>query len=187
MMSAHTHSIPADGATQVDWVSKHEDLIAEILQRYPVPRSAIMPLLHLAQEERGYHTAEDYAQIGDLVGETQAYVESVASFYALYRKHPHGKYTLTVCHNLSCCLGGADRLVEHLTKQLGVESGETTPDGLFTLEVTGECLAACDSAPVVQVNLDYHLGVTPEKADELLEALRKEAKPLDAKAQEKAS
>jgi NADH-quinone oxidoreductase subunit E len=91
----------------------------------------------------------------------------------MYHKHPVGKFVVTVCNNLSCALGGATRLIQHLENELKVRSGQTTSDGLITLEVTSECLAACDNAPCMQVNLQHYHRVTPEKAQELLAALRK--------------
>lgn len=156
----------------MEWI-KDKAEIEQIIGQYPVKRSAILPLLHKAQAERGYLTTEDYAAVAELVDETPAYVESVASFYAMYHKRPVGKYVITVCNNLSCALGGASRLIQHLEQQLGVRHGQTTPDGLITLEVTSECLAACNNAPCMQVNLQHYHRVTPAKAEELLASLRK--------------
>ncbi|HEY8486794.1 MAG TPA: NAD(P)H-dependent oxidoreductase subunit E [Limnochordales bacterium] len=159
---------------------KEEPEVQEILQRYPQRRSAIMPLLHLAQERRGgYLAPEDLEAVGEVLGLTVAEVESVASFYALYHRKPVGRYVLTVCANLSCHLSGARELVRHLQQRLGVEPGQTTRDGLFTLEVTPECLAACDQAPAVQVNGYYLHRVTPRRADELVEALRQGRSPQE--------
>lgn len=146
-----------------------------ILRLYPERRSAIMPLLHACQDRRGYLVAEDIERVAQWIGETPAYVESVASFYVLYRRKPHGKVCLTVCTNLSCHVNGADELLAGLSDKLGIAPGETTPDGVFYLEETSECLAACDGAPMLQANLEYHLRVTPEKLDELLAKLRQQA------------
>ena len=154
-----------------EWARRREQ-VAEILGRYPEKRSAIMPLLHLAQEERGYIAREDIEAIADILEMTPAQVESVASFYALYLRRPAGRFTLTVCSNLSCVLGGARQLVQHLQERLGVGPGETTEDGMFTLQVTGECLAACDQAPVLQVNGYYIHRALPERVDRVLEALK---------------
>ncbi|WP_324667856.1 NADH-quinone oxidoreductase subunit NuoE family protein [Geochorda subterranea] len=155
-----------------EWAQRRA-VVDEILQRYPERRSAIMPLLHLAQESRGYVAREDIEAIAEILAMTPAQVESVASFYALYVRRPRGRHTLTVCSNLACVLGGARSLVEHLRQRLGVEPGETTDDGLFTLQVTGECLAACDQAPVLQVDGYYVHRASPDKVDRLLEALRR--------------
>lgn len=153
------------------WAERQEQ-VAKILERYPEKRSAIMPLLHLAQEERGYIAREDIESVAEILEMTPAQVESVASFYALYLRRPAGRYILTVCSNLSCVLGGARGLVQHLQERLGVRPGETTEDGLFTLNVTGECLAACDQAPVLQVNGYYVHRALPERVDRVIEALR---------------
>lgn len=153
------------------WLARREAVEA-ILSQYPHKRSAVMPLLRLAQESRGYLETEDLQAVGELVGLTVAEVESVASFYSLFYRQPVGRYVLTVCGNLSCALAGARRLADHLCRRLGVRSGQTTADGLFTLQVTPECLAGCDQAPVVQVNGYYLHRVTPQRADRVLEALR---------------
>lgn len=153
------------------WAERRETVEA-ILSRYPHKRSAVMPLLRLAQESRGYLEAEDLRAVGELVGLTLAEVESVASFYALFYRKPVGRFVLTVCGNLSCALAGARRLADHLSQRLGVRPGQTTADGLFTLQLTPECLAACDQAPVLQVNGYYLHRVSPERADRVLKALR---------------
>lgn len=146
--------------------------IARIVAQYPEKRSAVMPLLHLAQAERGYITAEDCAAVAAAVDETPAFVESVASFYAMYHRQPLGRFLVTVCRNLPCALGGADRLVADLEAQLGVKAGETSADGLITLEVTSECLGACDGAPCLQVNHQHFHRMTPARVEELLASLR---------------
>ncbi|MBE3598282.1 MAG: NAD(P)H-dependent oxidoreductase subunit E [Limnochordaceae bacterium] len=152
--------------------ARDESAVREILSRYPDKRSAIMPLLHLAQEQRGYLDREDIDAVGEILDLTPAQVESVASFYSLFLRRPEGRYTLTVCGNLACALGGARELVGYLERRLGVVAGETTGDGMFTLKVTGECLAACDQAPVLQVNGYYVHRATPERVDALIESLK---------------
>lgn len=129
------------------WVEKHKEKIEEIIARYPKKRSALMPLLHLAQEERGWIADEDIEAVAAILGETKSVVESVCSFYSLFYRRPMGKYVITVCGNITCGLSGAQELVDHLERRLGIKVGETTPDGLITLLVTGECIAACDGAP----------------------------------------
>lgn len=159
------------------WVAEHAADIAEILSLYPNKRSALMPLAHLAQEWRGYLTAEDYAAIGEIIGESAGYVESSCTFYTLFRQHPHGKYTFVLCTNLACAMENGFELASYLESKLGIKAGETTPDGLFTLEVTHECLAACDGAPCGQMNLMYFLKLTPEKIDEIIEMARNDQLP----------
>ncbi len=159
------------------WPERCKEEVEEIIRRYPEgqERSAILPLLHLAMREReGHYVAlSDMQAIAEIVGVSPAYVDSVCSFYAMFHRHPIGKYHITVCGSMGChLLGGGKQLVEHMEKTLGIKSGETTPDGLISLEVTPECLAACDLAPVIQVNTEYVVNLTAEKFDRLVEALR---------------
>lgn len=147
----------------------------EILARYPAGRgrSAIMPLLRLAQERDGYVTSEAIAEVGEILGLSSAEVLAVASFYSMFHLKPKGRHVISVCHNLACNLMGAEGIIEHLEEVLGVGSeGGTTADGAFTVE-RAECLAACDAAPCLQVDYDaMHAKVTPEGAEALVEELR---------------
>lgn len=154
------------------WVTARADEIKAVMASYPESKSAIMPLLHMAQEERGWVADEDLEAIATIMGTTRSYVESVCSFYSLFYRTPKGKYVITVCANIQCGLSGADALVDHLEQRLGIKVGETTPDGLISLLVTGECVAACDGAPALQVNLEYCGNVTAERADEIIAAIR---------------
>lgn len=160
--------------TQPDWVERRKADVAAIIARYPRSRSAIMPLLHLAQDERGYVAPADIEAVAALLELPAPYVESTCSFYAMYHRHKVGRYVLLLCGNLSCTLSGASATLARLEAALGVRAGETTPDGLFTLEATTECLAACDGGPVMQVNVEYVLRVTPDKAEALVKALREQ-------------
>lgn len=156
----------------VEWVTKRADEIETILSRYPQKKSAIMPLFYLAQDDHGYVSDEDLEAIGEILGVTKAYAESVVSFYSLYHRKPVGKYVITVCSNITCGLSGAADLVKHLEERLGIKTGETTEDGLITLLTTGECIAACDAAPAIQVNLEYCNTVTPDRADGIIAEIR---------------
>ncbi len=142
-----------------------------IISRYPKPRSALVPLCHLAQEQDGYLSQDAMAHIAELIGCTSAEVYGTASFYEMFKLHPTGKYLVGVCTNISCMLQGAYELLEHCEKSLGVSVGGTTADGLFTLEEV-ECSAACTVAPAVQVNYRYQDNVTPNSFDELVGQLR---------------
>lgn len=159
------------------WLTSHAEKVQQILGQYPEKRSALMPLFHLAQEVRGYVADEDLEAIAELTGVTKAYAESVISFYSLYERKPVGKYVIHVCNNIACGLEGSADLIRHLEKRLGIKAGETTEDGLITLHVTGECIAACDAAPAIQVNLEYCNKVDPERADEIIEAIRRGDSP----------
>lgn len=159
------------------WPETCKAEVEAILAKYPEgqERSAILPLLHLSMREReGHYVAvSDMQAIAEICGVSTAYVDSVCSFYAMYHRHPIGKYLITVCGSMCChLLGGGKQLVEHIEQTLGIKNKETTADGLITLEVTPECLAACDLAPVIHVNVEYAVKMTPSKFDALVEALR---------------
>jgi NADH-quinone oxidoreductase subunit E len=150
---------------------KHVQLAREIIGRYPRTRSALIPLLHVAQEQDGYVTEEAMGHIAELLGITSAEVYGTCSFYEMFKLEPVGRYVLNVCTNLSCMLGGADELLEHLEERLGVKTGATTDDGIVTLE-EAECLAACTEAPCVQANYRYFFRVSHDDADQLVDDLR---------------
>jgi NADH-quinone oxidoreductase E subunit len=141
-----------------------------VLARYPDKEAAILPALHLAQREFGYVSDEAIVYVATLLGFTPARIEGVATFYTMYNRKPVGKYHLQICRNLSCSLLGAEHLIEHVSKKLGIQPGETTPDGKFTLSKV-ECLGSCGTAPVLQLNNDYHEDLTEEKIDALLAGL----------------
>ncbi len=146
-------------------------LAREIIARYPKPRSATIPLLHLAQEQDGYVTNEAMAHIGELVGATSAEVYGTASFYEMFKFEPVGKYLINICGTMSCALMGAEELMHHAEETLGVHMGGTTADGMFTLE-RAECQAACTEAPCLQVNYRYRFRVTPQNFDDLVQQLK---------------
>ncbi|MGE3621504.1 MAG: NADH-quinone oxidoreductase subunit NuoE [Acidimicrobiia bacterium] len=146
-------------------------LAEEIISRYPRPKSALIPLLHLAQEQDGYVATDAMEHIAELVGVTPAEVLGTCSFYEMFKREPVGEYLVNVCTNISCMLLGGEELLEHLESTLGVKAGSTTPDGKFTLEDV-ECQAACTEAPCLQVNYRYFYKVTPAGADALLDDLR---------------
>lgn len=143
-----------------------------LLRHYPDRKSAMLPALWIAQREYGgYLPPEAIAEVAYRLGRSYAEVEGVATFYTMYNKLPVGKYMLEVCTNLSCMLCGGYRILEYLQQKLGIQLGETTPDGLFTLTEV-ECLNNCGDAPVMQVGDIYYRQLTPEKIDQILEQLR---------------
>ena len=146
-------------------------LAQEIIGRYPRPRSALIPLLHLAQEQHGYVTNEAMEHIAELLELAPAEVLSTCSFYEMFKREPVGEYLVNVCTNISCLLNGGTELLEHLEDRLGVKAGATTADGKFTLEDV-ECIAACTEAPCLQVNYRYFGPITHAEVDTLLEDLR---------------
>jgi NADH-quinone oxidoreductase E subunit len=141
--------------------------------RYPTKRAAIMPTLWLAQREFGWLSDEVLEYVAGLLGESPAFVASVASFYTMYYMRPMGKYHLQVCTNLSCSLRGAERILETCERRLGIRPGQTTADQKFSLSEV-ECLASCGTAPMLQLNDDYWENLTPEATLELIERLARE-------------
>ena len=151
-----------------------------IIRQYPERKAALLPLLWLVQEQVGYIPPEAIAEVAELTGTTPIHVEAVVKFYEMFHTHPVGKCQLMMCTNVSCLLHGADKTLQRLKEVLGVEVGETTPDGLFTLE-EAECLAACDKAPVLLVNaMDLYERVTPEKVEQVIAELRRRFSGTDS-------
>ena len=142
-----------------------------IIARYPHPRSALLPLLHLVQSEDGYLTKAGITFCAKLLDLTDAEVAAVATFYSMYRRTETGQYLVGVCTNTLCAIMGGDAILEALENELGVHAGQTTGDGLITLEHI-ECNAACDYAPVVMVNWEFFDNQTPSSARELVESIR---------------
>ena len=163
-----------------DLMQRYPDEIARILAKYPADqkRSAVMPLLYLAQNEPGYLTRQSIQDVAEIVDITTTEVSSVVGFYTLFHDQPGGRYRLQVCTDLSCALRGADRFVEQLCQNLAIKVGETTPDGLIMVEEV-TCLAGCDKSPMFQVQGDgeitYHENQTVDQAMKLVEELRRHA------------
>jgi NADH-quinone oxidoreductase subunit E len=157
---------------------KYPDEIRTILEKYPPDqkRSAVMPLLYLAQRESGYVNRQAMQEIAEILDISATDVGSIIGFYTLYYDQAEGKYRIQVCTDLPCALRGADEFLEKLCENLGIRVGETTPDGVVTVEKV-MCLAACDHAPVFQVQtgdgLAYHESQTLESALRYIESLRK--------------
>ena len=146
-------------------------LAKEIIGRYPRPKSALIPLLHLAQEQDGHVTNDAMAHIAELIGHTPAEVLGTATFYEMFKFEPVGKYLVNICGTMSCLLLGADELMHHAEERLGIRAGGTTADGLITLE-HAECQAACTEAPCLQVNYRHRYRVTTADLDALLDDLQ---------------
>lgn len=151
--------------------AESRERIDRIVARYPRPLAAMLPVLWVVQEERGWIPPEAMEWVADRLGCSPAKVQAVVTFYTMFDDRPVGKYKLQVCRTLSCELMGARRIVDHLRERLGIEPGQTTEDGLFTLQEV-ECLASCGTAPMLQCNLKYHEHLTPERIDALLDELR---------------
>ncbi len=154
--------------------------VQRILERYPAERkkAAVMPLLYLAQRKRNYLTRKDLEDVSDLSGLSLTDVDSVVGFYTLFHEDPGGRYRLQVCNDLPCAMRGADEFLKTLCQNVGVRVGETTPDGLITIEAV-TCLAGCNRAPMLQLQGDgeitYHENLTVESVMQLVDELRSKA------------
>ncbi len=145
--------------------------VKALVARYPGARSALLPVLHMAQEDFGFLSAEVQQYVADVLGLHLMQVREVVTFYTMFREQPCGTYLMEVCTNASCMLNGADDLVHHMCDKLGIRVGETTPDGLFTVTEV-ECAGACAGAPVVQINNAYHEKVDADYIDRFIDNAR---------------
>ena len=150
------------------FTAENRDKAQQLLDRYPVARSALLPLLHLVQHQDGFITDEGIAECASLLGLTKAEVNAVATFYSMYKREALGKHLVSVCTNFSCKVRGAQEVYDRIAERLGVGHNETTQDGAITLE-HAECLGNCDGAPVVSVDYFNYECLSPEAALELVE------------------
>ena len=148
--------------------------IDRLLSKYPTRQAALLPVLWIVQARLGWIPREAAEAVSARLGLAPAFVDGVLTFYTMYNLDPVGRYDLQFCTSISCHLNGADALLEHCRRRLGVDVGETTPDGRFTITEV-ECIAGCDRAPSMLVNDRYHEPMTPERLDALLADLAKEA------------
>ena len=151
--------------------------VNEIMARYPEGKhkSALIPVLHLAQEEfGGWLSPETMDYVASLLNIQPIEVYEVATFYSMYNLKPVGKYMFEVCQTGPCMLNGSDQIIEYIKKQLGINPGETTPDGLFSLKLV-ECLGACGYAPMMQLGKTYREHLTKEKVNDIIDECRKNA------------
>jgi NADH-quinone oxidoreductase E subunit len=163
----------ADEGPPFAYTPENQAKFDENVTRYPADqrKSAILFALYLAQGQQGYLTGNAMTFVAGQIGCSRADVEDVVSYYTMFYTKPVGKRVLNVCRTLSCALLGAERVTEALSAKLGVKPGQTTPDGEFTL-IEVECLGACDRAPVVMVNDDWHERLAPEQAGQFIDDLR---------------
>ena len=155
------------------YTPENQKIFDELVTHYPPERrkSAILYALFLVQDQQGYISRQSMRFVAQQIGCTPAEVEDVVSYYTMFYTKPVGKYILNVCRTLSCALLGAERVTEELSARLGIVPGQTTPDGMFTL-MEVECLGACDRAPVVMINDDWHERLAPEQAGQFIEDIR---------------
>ncbi len=161
-------------------LQKYPEEVKNILAKYPLEyrKSAVMPLLYLAQREKNYLTRQSIADVAELTGLSMTDVDSVVGFYTLFHESPGGRYRLQVCTDLPCALRGAEEFLKGLCQNVGIKVGETTADGLFTIEEV-TCLAGCHRAPMMQLQGDgdivYHENLTVQSTLALMEELRKKS------------
>lgn len=153
-----------------EFSEKTRKKINEILARYPQKEAAILPLLHIAQQEFGCISPDSEKRIADILGLKPIRVREVLTFYTMLNREPVGKYHIQVCSNLSCSLLGAEKLIDYLKEKLRIEPGQTTEDKKFTLTLV-ECLGACEQAPCMMVNFDYFGNLDKKKIDKILDGL----------------
>jgi len=157
----------------MSWDSKLIERANRIIDLYPQKRSALGPLLYLAQEKEGYIDDDSVVEISKLIGITEVQVRSVASFYTMYKQEPSGKYLLSVCKSISCEINNSKEVIDNIKEFTGLANNETDLESTFTFEEV-ECIGACGGAPAVQVNYETVEGVTPTKALELCKYLKEE-------------
>ncbi len=150
---------------------KLKDEVDELLSRYPVKRSALLPLLYIAQREEEYVSEQAMKEIAKILDLTPSQVYETVTFYTMYNLKPIGKFHIQVCRSLMCALVGSDNIVEWIQKKLNISSGQTTADKTFTLNVV-ECLGSCGTGPMMQINDDYYECLTEEKVGQILDELK---------------
>ena len=157
----------------MSWEKALIDKAKEIIDMYPQKRSALGPLLYLAQEKDGYISNDSIVEISNLIGITEVQVKSVASFYSMYKEEQTGKYLLSVCKSISCEINDSRSVIDSVKSFTGLENYETDTEKVFTFEEV-ECIGACGGAPAVQVNYETVEGLTPEKSLQMCEWLKEE-------------
>jgi len=155
----------------VEFSEKAKKKIEEIVARYPQKEAALLPVLHITQQEFGFISAVQEEMVARVLGIKPIRVRELVTFYTMLFRESLGKYHIQVCTNLSCSLLGADNFVDYLVEKLGIEPGETTPDKKFTLSKV-ECLGACERAPCMMINFNYYGEMDPKKVDEILDGLK---------------
>ena len=150
--------------------SDFEARVDEIVTRYPEPKAAMLPVLWEVQNLKGWIDSESEGWVAARLGTSPAHVHGAVTFYTMYKQRPMGRHHIQVCTTLSCMLRGSDEMFEHLEEKLGIEAGQVTPDGRFSL-VRVECLGSCGTAPMLQLNDKYHEDLTTEQVDRLLDDL----------------
>jgi NADH-quinone oxidoreductase subunit E len=158
-------------AVEFAFTSENLQEFKDILTRYPNRRAALLPTLHLVQEQNGYISEEAEAYVARLIDIPIVDVREVVTFYSLYFRRPMGRHHIRVCMSISCVLGQSEAIRNHLKKRLGVPSGGVTEDGRFSWEAIPDCLGACELAPMMQLDGEFYGNLTPEKVDQILDKI----------------
>ncbi len=161
---------PSSELMEVVFDDDMEKAVTALLARYPTAQAALLPLLWLCQDRWGWVSPGVMKAVAGRLALAPAYVEGVVTFYTMYQRQPPGRYLLQVCTTLSCQLCGTGALVQHLKEKLGIDFGQTTTDGRFTL-LDVQCLGACGEGPVIQINNDYYTRLDIQQLDQLLDRL----------------
>jgi len=154
-----------------EYSDKSKKKIEEILSHYPKKEAALLPVLHLTQREFGFISPTEEKLVAAALEIKPIRVREAVTFYSMLNRQPMGKYHIQVCSNLSCTLLGAESLIDHLKKKLGIEPGQTTSDKKFTL-TTVECLGACEEAPAMMINFDYYGHLDQKKINDILDKMK---------------
>lgn len=152
-----------------EFTSRNLERCRDYLKRYPTKQAAMLPVLHLAQEQHGFISKDVEAAVAEVLEVPEVEVHKVVTFYTLFHQRPVGRHQIRLCMNLACWLRGSQRIKQHLEEKLGVASGGTTSDGNITWEAVSDCMGACEDAPMMQLDKDYYDELTPEKVDRILE------------------
>ena len=169
-MTHHT-VMPVEGPASLAWSAQAKADVAEAVSRYPVQRSAVLPVLWIAQREWGWLSPAALRLVAESVGLPESEVFGIATFYTMFNMKPIGRHHIQVCRTLPCALAGSERITAAIKEKLKIGVGETTPDGRFTLTEV-ECLASCGTAPMMQVNDDYYENLTEKNVGEILDRLK---------------
>jgi len=145
--------------------------VEKLVNEFPLKKSALIPILHILQEDKGYLSEDELIFAADSLGLNPSYVLSVASFYTMFNRERIGKYHIQVCTNLTCSLLGSEHILAFLENKLGIKNGETTPDGKFTLSSV-ECLGSCGTAPVMMINDNFYEALNVDRIEEIIKGLK---------------
>lgn len=170
-MSEAIQTVPAGEIHgPVEFTAEELEAVTRLKGLYPDPKSAIMPVLWMAQKKWGWLSVPVMRLVAEIMNLPYAHVLGVATFYTMYFKKPMGRHHVQVCTNVSCMLRGGEKIYEHVSSRLGISHNDRTPDGRYSLEEV-ECMGACGGAPMVAINEDYHENISIEQLDRMLEQL----------------